>query len=68
MRRKHAHSSFHADVLQPVSMYPGQLPTQPVYPGQQVPPSYGRGMGSREEIILVSDDRVLRLRMALAGQ
>jgi hypothetical protein len=53
--------------------YPGQLPTPQVYPGQlrqqqAPPPPYGRGVGGREEIILVSDDRVLALRMALPGQ
>ncbi|KAF8268770.1 CNH domain-containing protein [Lactarius quietus] len=49
--------------------YPGQLPTPPVYPGQPpLQPPYGRGVGGREEIILVSDDRVLTLRMALPGQ
>jgi hypothetical protein len=44
----------------------------PVYPGQQQqmppPPPHERGVGGREEIILVSDDRVLTLRMALPGQ
>ncbi|KAI0251796.1 RhoGEF Rgf2 [Lactifluus subvellereus] len=44
----------------------------PLYPGQQPPPPpppppYGRAAG-REEIIFVSDDRVLTLRMALPGQ
>jgi hypothetical protein len=53
--------------------YPGLLPTPPVYPGQlqqqqAPPPPYGRGVGGREEIILVSDDHVLTLRMALPGQ
>ena len=44
----------------------GQSPVPP-YPGQP-PTSYGRAAG-REEIILVSDDRVLTLRMAaLPGQ
>ena len=42
----------------------GKSPVQ-MYPGQ--PPPYGRAMG--REIILVSDDRVLTLRMAaLPGQ
>jgi hypothetical protein len=63
------HSSFPAYGQ---SMYPGQLPTPPVYPGQQqqqqLPQTYGRGVGGREELILVSDDRVLTLRMALPGQ
>ncbi len=45
----------------------GQSPVQ-MYPGQPLLPSYGRATG-REEIILVSDDRVLTLRMAaLPGQ
>jgi hypothetical protein len=52
--------------------YPGQLPA-PSCPDQQQqqqapPPPHGRGVGGREEIILVSDDRVLTLRMALPGQ
>jgi hypothetical protein len=45
----------------------GQSPVQ-MYSGQASPSSYGRTTG-REEIILVSDDRVLTLRMAaLPGQ
>lgn len=45
----------------------GQSPV-PMYPGQVPQPSYGRAAG-REDIILVSDDRVLTLRMtALLGQ
>jgi hypothetical protein len=45
----------------------GQSPVQ-MYSGQQSPSSYGRTTG-REEIIFVSDDRVLTLRMAaLPGQ
>ena len=43
-----------------VPMYPGQPPPPPAQP-------YGRAAG-REEIIFVSDDRVLTLRMALPGQ
>ena len=65
------HSSFPAyGQSSPLSVYPGQLPTPPVYPGQpqQQALPYGRGVGGREEIILVSDDRVLTLRMALPGQ
>jgi hypothetical protein len=43
-------------VQSPVQMYPGSTP-------------YGRSTTGREEIILVSDDRVLTLRMAaLLGQ
>lgn len=61
------HSSFPAYGQPPMPVYPGQLPTPPVYPGQP-PPPYGGGVGGREEIILVSDDRVLTLRMALPGQ
>ncbi len=46
--------------------YGGQSPVSP-YPGQPSTP-HGRA-GGREEIILVSDDRVLTLRMAaLPGQ
>ena len=60
------HSSYPAYGQSPVSVYPGQLPTPPVYPGQQQ--QHGPGVGGREEIILVSDDRVLTLRMALPGQ
>ncbi|KAH9977526.1 RhoGEF Rgf2 [Russula compacta] len=45
----------------------GQSPV-PMYPAQLPPSSYGRAAG-REDIILVSDDRVLTLRMAaLLGQ
>jgi hypothetical protein len=40
----------------------GQSPVPP-YPGQSPTLSYGRAMG-QEEIIFVSDDRVLSLRMA----
>ena len=39
-----------------------------MYPAQQLPQQtlqHGRGVGGHEEIILVSDDRVLTLRMAL---
>ena len=64
----HADSAFPAYGQQPVSAYPGLLPTPPVYPGQQPPLLYGHGVGGREQIILVSDDRVLTLRMALPGQ
>ena len=42
-----------------------------VYPAQQLPQQtlqHGRGVSGHEEIILVSDDRVLTLRMALPGQ
>ena len=46
----------------------GQSPPVPPYPGQPPASPYGRA-ASREEIILVSDDRVLTLRMtALPGQ
>ncbi|KAH9000096.1 CNH-domain-containing protein [Lactarius akahatsu] len=62
------HTSFPAYGQPPMPVYPGQLPTPPVYPGQQPPPPYGPNGGGREEIILVSDDRVLTLRMALLGQ
>ncbi|KAH9072338.1 CNH-domain-containing protein [Lactarius deliciosus] len=62
------HTSFPAYGQPPMPVYPGQLPTPPVYPGQQPPPPYGPNGGGREEIILVSDDRVLTLRMALPGQ
>jgi len=42
----------------------GQSPVPP-YPGQSSTPSYGRAMArGQEEIVLVSDDRVLTLRMA----
>ena len=64
----HSHSSFPAYGQPPLTVYPGQLPTPPGYPGQQPAQPYGRGVGGREEIILVSDDRVLTLRMALPGQ
>jgi hypothetical protein len=66
----HSHSSPGPGPYPYGQQYPGQLPTPPVYPGQQQvpPPPYGRGVGGREEIILVSDDRVLTLRMALPGQ
>ena len=64
----HSHSSFPAYGQQPLTVYSGQLPTPPVYPGQQPPQPYGRGLGGREEIILVSDDPVLTLRMALPEQ
>lgn len=62
------HTSFPAYGQPPMPVYPGQLSTPPVYPGQQPPPPYGHNVGGREEIILVSDDRVLTLRMALLGQ
>ncbi|KAH9042293.1 CNH-domain-containing protein [Lactarius hengduanensis] len=65
------HNAFNGHTSFPAygQPYPGQLPTPPVYPGQQPPPPYGpNGGGGREEIILVSDDRVLTLRMALLGQ
>jgi len=46
----------------------GQSSPVPPYPGQPPASPYGRAAG-REEIILVSDDRVLTLRMtALPGQ
>ena len=48
-----------------------QYPQLPVYPAQQLPQQtlhHGRGVGGHDEIILVSDDRVLTLRMALPGQ
>jgi hypothetical protein len=46
----------------------GQSPPVPPYPGQPPASPYGHA-ASREEIILVSDDRVLTLRMtALPGQ
>jgi hypothetical protein len=53
--------------------YPRQLLAPPVYPGQlqqqQAPPwPYGRDVGGCEEIILVLNDRVLTLRMALPSQ
>ena len=44
-----AHSSFPAYGQQLVSVYPGQLPTPPVYPGHQPPHPYERSMGGREE-------------------
>jgi len=44
-----------------------QLPMYPGQPPPPAPPQYRRAPG-REEIILVSDDRVLTLRMALPGQ
>ena len=42
-----------------------------VYPAQELPQQTlqrGRGVSGHEEIILVSDDRVLTLCMALPGQ
>ncbi|KAN0129795.1 hypothetical protein V8E53_012387 [Lactarius tabidus] len=49
----------------PGPVYPGQLPTPPVYPGQQPRPPYGRCVDEHEEVILLSDNFVLTLRMAL---
>ena len=45
-------------------------PQLPVYPAQQLQQTlqHGRGVSGHEEIMLVSDDRVLTLRMALPGQ
>ena len=68
----HSHSSFPAYGQQqqqpPFGVYPGQPPVYPAQQLQQQSPQLGRGIGGREEIILVSDDRVLTLRMTLPGQ
>ncbi|KAF8493205.1 CNH-domain-containing protein [Russula emetica] len=60
----HSHNGGRSS-LPSVDVY-GQSPVQ-MYPSQPLPPPYGSGTG--REIILVSDDRILTLRMAaLPGQ
>ena len=52
----------------PFGVYPGKPPVYPALQLQQQSTQLGRGVGGREEIILVSDDRVLTLRLTLPGQ